>query len=224
MRVCRRHVAVIGVLGVLSIGLATSTATAAAAGGISCAGGGAPGPTQVVSASHGNVLGAASWFTSVSGTTETDIFIDAFQGSGASSGSIAFVEIAISDTETGIQSVEAFGCADNADFQIDQTLTSARLGPTTLTVVDVNTNTSTTATVSVDWTGIGDTSRTTQVSHFHSGNFTNIFNFIGFDRFGDATGTAADPELNVSFDGAAQQAGLDKVNDVFIFVCVGGCG
>ena len=37
-----------------------------------CAGGGAPGPTQVVSASHGNVLGAASWFTSVSGTTETD--------------------------------------------------------------------------------------------------------------------------------------------------------
>ena len=221
----KRFVAATGVLGLLSIGVATSTATAVAAGGVSCNGGGAPRPTQVVSGDHGIQLGAASWFESVSGTTATDIFIDAFSdpGSGGQVGSIAFVQISISDTETGIQSLDAFGCVENPDFQIDQTLTSARLGSTTLTMVDSNTNTSTTATVSVDWTGTGDRSHTTQVSHYHAAKFTNIFNFIGFDRFADAIGTAADPELNISLDGAALQAGLDKTNVVFIFVCVGGC-
>jgi hypothetical protein len=228
VRVFRRLVALTGVVGLLSIGVAITTATAVAAGSVGCEGGGSPGSTPV-SADHGNLLGAASFFASISGTTETDIFIDAFEervsvaGSGASSGSIAFVEIAIFDTETGGQSIDAFGCVTNPDFQIDQTLTSATLGPTLLTVVDSNTSTSTTATVSADWTGIGDTTRTTQTSHFHSGHFTNIFNLGGFDRFADATGTVADPGLNVNLDGAAIQASLDKVNDFFIFICVGGC-
>jgi hypothetical protein len=224
--VFRRFVALTGVLGVLSIGVVTSTATASAAG--NCQGGGsASGPPQV-SASHGHGLDAASDFFSVSGTTETDVFIDAFEtvssaGAGASSGSVAFVQISVFDTETGVQSVDAFGCVDNPDFQIDQTLTSARLGPTSLTLVDSITSTSTNATVSVDWTGIGDISRTTQVSHFHSGGFTNIFNFIGFTRLADATGTAADPELNVSVNGAATQASLDKFTEFFIFVCARVC-
>jgi hypothetical protein len=197
-----------------------------AAGSVSCAGGGGSAP---VSASHFMGRGAFSYFSSVSGTTQTDIFIDAVQeraspaGSGAISGSIAFVQIAVYDTATGVQSVDAFGCTENPDFHIDQTLTAATLGPTVVTLIDSNSNTSSTATVSVDWTGIGDTTRVTQTSHFHSGNFTMTFHFTGFDRFADATGAAADPELNVSFGGMALQAELDKFSTGNVFVCVGGC-
>lgn len=229
MAVFRRIVAFVGVLGLLSIGLTATTVTAAAAGSVSCGGGGpSSGPPQV-SGGPGHLLGAGSDLFSVSGTAETDIFIDAFQettssaGSGGSSGTIAFVEISITDTETGTQSLDAFGCVDNPDFQIDQTLRSARLAPTSLTLTDSTTNASTTAMVAVNWTGIGDISRTTQTSHFHSANFTNVFNFIGFDRFADATVSATDPELHVTVSGAASQANLDKVTDFFLFVCGGSC-
>jgi hypothetical protein len=226
MSVLRRLVATTGVVGLLSIGVAATPITAVAAGSVSCEGGGGSAP---VSASHFGGLSAASYFSSVSGTTQTDIFVDAFQervssaGSGASSGSIAFVQIAVSDTATGIQSVDAFGCAVNPDFHIDQTLTGATLGPTVVTLIDSYSNTSSIATVSVDWTGIGDTTRTTQTSHYHSGNFTMTFHFTGSDRFASATGTAADSDLNVSFGGTALQAELDKVSDGSVLVCVGGC-
>jgi hypothetical protein len=231
----RRFIALTGAVGALSIGLASTpaglVATATASGGLGgCEGGGGPtsGPTQVL-ASHAGDLAAAVSFTSVSGTTETDISIDAFQstialaGSGAASDSIVFVGITVTDTSTGIQSVGAFGCTETPDFQVDQTLTSATLGPTSVTLVDPITNTSSAATVSAEWTGAGDVFRTTQVSHFHSGNFTETFNFTGFSRQADATGTVVDSDLGVSIDGPATYAEIDKVNVGVVSVCVGGC-
>jgi hypothetical protein len=225
----RRLVALAGILGTLSTALAGTSASlvaTVAAGGGACEGGDAvstPGPTQATAA-HSSALGAAANFTSVSGTTETDIFISAFResASGATSASVVFVQIMVFDTTTGTPSLDALGCTESPNFQIDQALTSATLGPTSVTLVDSDSNTSTTATVSVDWTGVGDVTRQTNVSHFHSAAFTMIFNLTSFDRFADATGSVDDLGLNLSFDGAAVQADLDKVNDGLNFVCVGG--
>ena len=235
MTALRRFVALTAVLGTLSIVVAGTTAglvaTALASGGGACEGvtaGPTPGPTQVLAVHFSGVSAAAS-FTSVTGTTETDISVDAFDGtvtlaagSGPTSIDAVFVAITVSDTVTGIQSVDAFGCTPAPDFQIDQTLTSATLAPTSVTVQDTISNTFSTATVSADWTGVGNETRTTQVSHFHSGTFTTTFNFIGFDRFANATGTVDDPGLSVSFDGPATFAELDNVKDGQVNVCVGG--
>jgi hypothetical protein len=231
----RRLVALTAVLGTLSIAVAGTTAglvaTALASGGGACEGvaaGPTPGPTQVL-ASHFSGVAAAASFTSVTGTTETDVGVDAFDGtvtlaagSGPTSIDAVFVAITVSDTVTGIQSVEAFGCTPAPDFQIDQTLTLATLAPTAVTVQDTISDTFSTATVSADWTGVGNETRTTQVSHFHSGAFTTTFSFIGFDRLADATGTVDNPELGETFDGTATFAELDNVRDGGVNVCVGG--
>ena len=231
----KRLVVCAGALGTLSIGLAGSSAalgvTAIAAGGGGCGGsggsGGTSGPTQVF-ASHFTGISASASYTSVVGTTETDIGVDAFHGTatlaatGPGSIDAVFVTIFVFDTESGLQSVAAFGCVPSPNFQIDQTLTSATLAPTTVTLVDFNTNASSTVTVSAGWTGFGPETRQTQVSHFHSGGFTTTFNFVGFDRFANATGSVIDPDLNVSAAGAASFAELDKVEAGGVFVCLAG--
>lgn len=235
MSAFRRFVASTAVLGMLSIAPAGTSAglvgTAMAAGGGGCGSsggsGGTSGPTQVFASQFSGISATAS-FTSVSGTTETDIGVDAFQGTttlaatGPTSIDAAFVSIFVFDTVTGIESVEAFGCTPSPDFQIDQTLTSATLAPTSVTLVDFNTNASSTVTVSADWTGFGDETRQTQVSHFRSGGFTTTFRFVGFDRLANATGMVSDPDLSVDLDGAASFAELDKVSAGGVFVCVGG--
>ena len=218
MGVLKRFGATFGAVGLLAVGVGAAPTSAVAADSISCQPAAPSGPNSF---SHSVGLAAASDFSSVSGTTETDIFISAFD---TASGSIAFLQIEIFDTVTGTSSVDAAGCIENPDFQIAQTLTTATLAPTVFTLVDSISNTSSTATVSGSWTGISDMSRQAQTSHFHSGKFTNIFNFIGFERLADATGTASDPDLGLTFDGAAFSASLDKFNEVFLFVCAaGGC-
>ena len=218
MGVFKRFGATVGVLGLLSVG-AVGTATAAvAAGGPSCEPGSPSGPNSI---SHSGAVAAASDFSTVSGTTETDIFLT---GVDTVSGSIAYLQIEVFDPETQTFFVDALGCTANPDFQIDQTLTGATLAPTVFTMVDSISGNHSTATVTGAWTGTGDRTHTTQTSHYHSGRFTNIFNFIGFDRLADATATVSDPGIGVSFSGAAFSAGLDKTNVVFIFVCAaGGC-
>src|SRR5690348_10520563 len=178
MGVWKRFGASVGVLGLLLVGAVAGAAPAAAAalGGPSCQPGTPSGPNSI-SASHG--LDAASDFSSVSGTTETDIFLS---GLDTQSGSIAFVEIEVFDTVTGTVAVDAFGCADNPDFHVAPTLTGATLAPTVFTVVDSISGTSSIATVSGAWTGVGEMSHFAETSHFHSGRFTNVFNLTGFGR------------------------------------------
>ena len=233
MGIVRRSIAFAGVMAILSFGLATTPAglfgAALASGGGGCDGGGGtgptPGPTQVF-ASHFSGLSAAASYTIFSGTTETDIAVDAFQGqaalavSGPTSINDVFLTISVSDG--GVPIFDAFGCASNPDFQINQTLTSATLGLTSIQVTDLASNTSTMATVSAAWAGTGDITRVTQTSAFHSGAFTNTMTFVSFDRFGVASGTVADQDLGISVDGPADFAELDKVNSGGVFVCVQG--
>ena len=218
MGVWKRLAATIGLLGLLTVGAVAAATPAVAAAGPTCEPGTPSGP---VSISHSGAIAAASDFTTVSGNIETDIFLTAVH---TVSGSIAYLLIEVFDPDTQTFFVDALGCAENPDFQIDQTLTGATLAPTAFTLVDSISNTSSTATVSGAWTATSDRTHTVAVSHYHSGKFTNIFNFTGFDRFADATGTVSDSDLGVSFDGAAWSAGLDKTNVVFLFVCAaGGC-
>lgn len=229
MGVLRRFIALTGVFGSLSIMLAATPAglaeTALASGGDPCAGSTFPthGSASVFPSSSVTLAAAVS-FTSVTGTTETDISVDAFNTESAAGGStaVAYVDISVWDTETGLPSVDAAGCVPNPDFQIDQTLTSARLAPVSVTVEDILSNTLSTATVWADWSGVGDMTHQTQVSHFHSGDFTMVFHFVGFDRFADTTATVDDPALNVSLDGAAGPGELDKVEEGMVMFCVGG--
>lgn len=234
MSTLRRFAALSGVLGMLSIGLAATPVgligTGVASGGGVCEGittNPTPGPTEVF-ASNFSGISAALTFTSITGTTETDIGVDAIDGTATLAGSgptaidAAFVSITVSDTLTQSQSLAAFGCTANPDFQIDRTLTSATLRPTSVTLEDILSSTFTTATVSADWTGVGDTTRVTQASHFHSGAFTMTTDFIGFQRLAEATGTVDDTDLNVSIDGAANYAELDNVETGGVNVCVGG--
>lgn len=233
MSTFRRLIALAGVLGMFSVGLAATpaalVATAAAAGGGGCGsggGGGGPvgGPTEVF-ASHFSGLSATASFTSFSGTTETDAFIDAFDGtvslagSGPTSISAVFVGITVSDPVNGI-TVQAFGCAPNPDFQIDHALTSATLAPTSVTLFDYVSNGSPAATVSGDWTGVGDVTRTTQISTFHSGAFTEVFDIVGSSRGADATGTIGSSDLGVSLGGPASYAELDNVDAGGVSVCL----
>ena len=230
----RRIVALTGVLGTLSIGLAGTPAglvgTAGAAGGGGCGGAGGggptPGPVQVF-ASHFSGLDAALAFTSISGTIETDAFVDAFQGqvtlaaTGPTPMNSVFAGITVTDLSNGNQLVEAFGCISNPDFQIDQALTSAMLAPTSIMLVDLISNNASTVTVSGNWSGVGVVTRVTQASHFHTAGFTTTFDFTGFSRQADASGTVTDQELNVSLS-APDFAQLDKVEAGGVGVCFPG--
>jgi hypothetical protein len=225
----RRLVAFTGVLGTLSIGLAATPAalvmTAAAAGGL-CGLGPPPGPTQVL-ADQVSGLTAFAIFTSVVGTTETDIFVTGVEATVSSAGSqptpasSTQLGITVVDTVTGITSVEAFGCTSTPDLQIDRLLTSATLAPTSITVFDSISNTSSTTTVSAAWTGVGDVNRSAAGGAFHSGNFTVTTRFVGFMRNAEARGSVSDPALGVSFVGPASYAELDSFKNGAVQVCVG---
>jgi hypothetical protein len=237
MSAFRRYLSVVGAIGLLSIGAAGASiaqaTTAAAAGGGGCASGPSgtsPGSTQVF-ASQFSGLFAGAVYMSVSGTTETDIFVGAGltstvqSGGGSTSGSVAIVTIDAFDITTGNLMVAAFGCASNPDFQIDKQLTSAALGPTSITVFDFVSNTSSTADVAVDWVGAGSPTRTVETGLFHSGDFTIVDSFIGVSREAQASGSVSDTPLNVSFIGPAVEAQLDSVKSGTIAVCVGStCG
>jgi hypothetical protein len=218
----------IGLTGVLSIGLA---GTVAAAGGGGCSGG--SGSTTLSSsqvfASRVSGLFANAAFSSVSGTTETDVFIDAGNGSFAQSGteststSGASVDISVFDTVTGIPSVEAFGFTPNPNFQIDRNLTSATLGPTAITVCNFLSPVPSTSVATVDatWIGVGSATQSVSTSTFHSGKFTITDHMVGFSRSAQATGSVSDAALNVSIDGSAVFAELDSVKSGTVAVCVG---
>jgi len=230
----RRMVAVGGGFGMLAIALAGTSAgvvkSASAAGGLGCAGtnpGPKPGAAQVL-ASHFRGLSASESFSSVAGNTQTSVGVDVLQeslalaGSGSAAVTAVFVTITVTDLTTGIDSVEASGCVPTSNFQMDQTLTSATLGATSVPVTDGLSGLTSIATVAGEWTGFGALTRQTNTSHFHAGSFTSSFNFIGFDRLATANGTASDSDLNVSFDGAADFAELDKVEAGGVTVCLKG--
>jgi hypothetical protein len=223
----KRFLAVTGLIGMFAIGL-SGTAVAGGGGG-GCAGGSSAtssGSTQVF-ASQISGLFADAGFSSVSGTTETDIDIFASKesfvqsSSGSRSTSQVLIVISVFDTVTGVTSVEAFGSAPTSNFQIDQALTSATLGSTSIPVCDVVTNTSSTATVAANWTGVGSKTQSVGTNFFHSGKFTTVNHFVGFSRSAQAIGSASDTALNVSFSGSAAFAGLFSLTEGFIFVCVG---
>jgi hypothetical protein len=223
----KRFLAVTGLIGMSAIGL-SGTAMAGGGGG-GCAGGSSAtssGSTQVFASQVSGLLAEAA-FISVSGTTETDIFIIASKassvqsGSGSTSTSQAFVAISVFDTVTGVPSVEAFGSTPSPNFQIDQALTSATLGSTSIPVCDLVTNTSSAATVAANWTGVGSETKSVSTNLFRSGEFTIVNHFVGFDRSAQAIGSASDIALNVSFSGSAVFAGLFSATSGFIAVCVG---
>lgn len=225
----KRFLAVTGLTGMLAIGL-SGTAVAGGGGG-GCAGGSSAtssGSTQVFAIQDSGLFANAG-FRSVSGTTETDIFIFADKqsfvqsGSGSTSISEAFVAISVFDTVTGVPSVEAFGSTPSSNFQIDQALTSATLSSTSITVCDLVTNTSSTATAAANWTGVGSKTPVVGTDLFRSGKFTTVNHFVVFDRSAQAIGSASDTALNVSFSGSAVFAGLSSQTSGFITVCVGGC-
>src|SRR5690242_7965452 len=226
----RRMAAVTGVLGLLTIILGATSAglveTAFASGGGGCGGTGGggptPGPTQVF-ASHFSGLSASANFSSFSTDVngdliETDMTIDGFDGmvtlaaTGPTRNNDVFASITITDMTTGVQPVAEFGCAANSGFHMDQAMTTAAVGPISVPLQDAFSGVSTTATVSASWTPAGPVTRQTQVSHFHSGAFTETFNFVGFDRFASVDGTVDDPDLGVSFAGPSTQGSFDKVN------------
>ena len=231
MKVFKRMAAASGVLAIAAVGLAATVQTATASGGLGCGasgGGPTPGPTHVL-ASHFRGLSATETLSSVSGTIETDVNVDAFQeslalaGSGAAAASVVFVDVATVDTSSGSLLSDAFGCVPSDAIRIDQPLRSATLGATTVQVFDSFTGVALGAiTVSGDWTGVGAVTRQTQTGHYHSGAFTQTFNFVGFDRHAIATGTASAPGLGLSIDCAAIFAELDKVEAGGASICVGG--
>ena len=223
----KRFLAVTGLIGMLAIGL-SGTAMAGGGGG-GCAGGSSvtsSGSTRVFE-SQVRSLNANAGFSSVSGTTETDIIISASKesfvqsGSGSTSTSEALIVISVFDTVTGVPAVEAFGTTPSPNFQIDQALTSATLGSTSIPVCDFVTNTSSTATVAANWTGVGSQTQFVSTNFFRSGEFIFVSRGVGFDRSAQATGSASDSALNVSFSGSAVFAGLFSETEGFIEVCVG---
>jgi len=224
-----------GVVGTLSIFVAPTSAglvvTALAAGGGCGSGGGGgttPGPTQVFSGAQTGLL-AFAMVQTVSGTTETDIFVTALQqtvysaGAGPTSGPAAQVGITVFDISTGDPFVDAFGCTATPDFQINRLLTSASLGSTPIEVFDAVSSTTSTVTVSANWAGVGDVTRSGSADVFHSGNFTVTINDVEKVRNANAALSVSDATLGVDFDGAATSAELDEFRMGVTTVCVG-CG
>ncbi|HEY9288785.1 MAG TPA: hypothetical protein VIT43_12270 [Candidatus Dormibacteraeota bacterium] len=226
-----RLCAVIG-LSIGALALPTTAFAGGGGGGGGCYGGGkgtsvnfvagpVPADATASSAAPGTVFAGrfsgqnadAAWST-VSGSIETDVSVDASDqsaqqvGSGSIQSGMVFVAITKTDLSACVQTEAAFGFASvpESAYTINPGLRSATL-TTSIPMVDYISGNSGNVSLGLTWTGTGDIYRESGRFTYHSGGFIATKWFDGMRRGATVSGILSDGTTNYA-DAAPTYADL----------------